>query len=355
MIVDKTVLEADSQPQEILHRHEQINYLSDILEPVADGDRVDGALIYGPTGTGKTATSKFLCERLEQQTGEILTQHIDCWSNSNRTAILHRLLEGISRTLPGINRTTPTDELSQELRERLECPYVVILDEADQIEDQAIFYELYQNPLVTMLLIANDDEEFFAPLEQRVDSRLITIPRIHFRKYSDSELVSILEARADAALEPDSIRRDELAVIADAAAGDARVAIGVLRNAAEQASREGLDRITGEVILSVLEIAQQEVRRETMSSLNTHQRALLEILVDSGTLQMGELYPKYCEAVDDPKTDRTVRNYLRKMRHYNLVEIEGKKSQTKYSPDDVLDDQLDQRETQVISPAYDVG
>ena len=34
MIVDKTVLEADSQPQEILHRHEQINYLSEILESV---------------------------------------------------------------------------------------------------------------------------------------------------------------------------------------------------------------------------------------------------------------------------------------------------------------------------------
>lgn len=61
------------------------------------------------------------------------------------------------------------------------------------------------------------------------------------RKLPSVFIRSGVDPGADAALELDSIRRDELAVIADAAAGDACVAISVLRNAVEQASREGLD------------------------------------------------------------------------------------------------------------------
>ncbi|SDL08498.1 Cdc6/Cdc18 family protein [Natronorubrum texcoconense] len=338
MIVEKTVLEADSQPQEILHRHDQISYLSDILEPVAAGDRVDGALIYGPTGTGKTATSRFLCDRLEQESEAVETAYVDCWGNSNRTAILHRILEGVGLSPSGLHRKTPTDELSQTLKRELESPLVVILDEADQIEDQAVLYELYENPQVTMLLIANDDEEFFARLEQRVDSRLVTVPRIHFRKYHDTELVSILDDRADAGLEPESVQRDELAVIADAAAGDARVAIGILRNAAEHARRDGASQIDSGIIESVTHATKREVRRKTISSLNSHQRVLLEILIENGTLGMGELYPRYCDRVAEPKGKRMVRNDLGKMSHYNLVDREGETRSREYSPDETLVD-----------------
>ena len=49
-------------------------------------------------------------------------------------------------------------------------PLIVILDEADQVEEQPVFYELYQNLYVTILLIANDDEEFIAPLKQGANS-----------------------------------------------------------------------------------------------------------------------------------------------------------------------------------------
>ena len=354
MIVDKTVLEADSQPQEILHRHEQINYLSEILEPVADGDRVDGALIYGPTGTGKTATSRFLCDRLEHESADIQTAYIDCWSNSNRPAILHRLLEESNLPSTSLHRRTPSDELSKELRQELDSPFVVILDEADQIEDQAVLYELYENPLVTKLLIANDDEEFFAALEQRVDSRLVTIPRIHFRKYTDNELVSILEARAEAGLEPGVIGHDEFLTIADAAAGDARVAIGILRNVAEYATRDGLERITTRDIREHVPIARREVRQKTISSLNPHQRVLLELLVEHGELGMSDLYPKYEDAVDDPYVTRTIRTYLNKMVHYNLVEIEGKRKKRRYRPAPEIDPDVFNREAGAIGTTYEV-
>lgn len=349
MIRDKTVLQADSQPSEILHRHEQINYLSEILRPVVDGERVDGALLYGPTGAGKTCTSKFILERLSDERADVQTAHLDCWNNATRPAILHRLVEtvGLQR---GLTRSTPADDVSKRLQDDLETPLVVILDEADQIEDQQVLYDLYRNPLVTMVLIANDDEEFFAGLESRVNSRLITIPRIQFRKYTDAELTEILAHRADAGLADDAIQRDALAVIADAAAGDARVAIGILRNVAERAQREGLERITGEVILSVVDVARKEVRQQTLSSLNTHQRVLLEILCEHGQMGMGDLYSRYEDRVENPRSERMVRKHLAKMAHYDLIETEGEKSGREYRAANALVDPRGGK--QVIGPGY---
>ncbi|MDY7083192.1 MAG: hypothetical protein SXQ77_12500 [Halobacteria archaeon] len=37
----------------------------------------------------------------------------------------------------------------------------------------------------------------------------------------------------------------------------------------------------------------------------------------------GELYEKYRQESDNPVTKRTVRNYINKMDHYNLVESAG--------------------------------
>ena len=37
----------------------------------------------------------------------------------------------------------------------------------------------------------------------------------------------------------------------------------------------------------------------------------------------GDLYQEYRNRVENPKSDRTVRNYLKKMIRYNLVTAEG--------------------------------
>ncbi|EMA33866.1 Cdc6/Cdc18 family protein, partial [Halobiforma nitratireducens] len=252
MIVNRDVLEAEFVPSEILHRHSEIEHLSAVLDPLQSGGRVDGALLYGPTGTGKTCTSQWLLERLEQQHDDIHTTHIDCWSNSSRAAVLHRLNEAVNgpeRTR--LTRSSPADEIVRKLKHDLEQPFVVILDEADQVEEEVVLYELYETPNVTTLLIANDDAEFFAPLADRVGSRLTTLPRLEFPAYEPDELVSILEERADHGLRPDAIGPDCLEVIARTADGDARVAIGILRNAAEKARATGADRISNEIVLEV--------------------------------------------------------------------------------------------------------
>ncbi|MFC7157703.1 hypothetical protein ACFQPA_19945 [Halomarina halobia] len=61
----------------------------------------------------------------------------------------------------------------------------------------------------------------------------------------------------------------------------------------------------------------------SIETLTPHQRALYDILAEEGELEPADLYAAYQERVDEPKTDRTVRNYLQKLAQYNLITITG--------------------------------
>lgn len=98
----------------------------------------------------------------------------------------------------------------------------------------------------------------------------------------------------------------ELQIMADAAAGDARTAIGILRTAAGYADREGVGEITHDAIPE----AKSEIHQKRLDKLNPHQQALCGIITDAGEIGLSDLYEGITEHVDNPKTKRMVRNSL---------------------------------------------
>ena len=62
--------------------------------------------------------------------------------------------------------------------------------------------------------------------------------------------------------ESDVITDKQLYQIADAAAGDARLAIGMLRSAASTADRENHDKITNDILLDAAEDAQAQIKQK---------------------------------------------------------------------------------------------
>jgi cell division control protein 6 len=62
---NKEVLRPSYTPRKLPHREEQINNMATILVTALRGDTPSNILIYGKTGTGKTASAKFVSEELE--------------------------------------------------------------------------------------------------------------------------------------------------------------------------------------------------------------------------------------------------------------------------------------------------
>jgi cell division control protein 6 len=62
---NKEVLRPSYTPHELPHRTEQINQMATILVSALRGDTPSNILIYGKTGTGKTASAKFVSQELE--------------------------------------------------------------------------------------------------------------------------------------------------------------------------------------------------------------------------------------------------------------------------------------------------
>ena len=332
MIQDARVLQPQFIPNEIEHRNQEVNALSNTLKPIMDGHPGETSLLLGPSGAGKTCLANYTVERLRENILDINMQYVNCWQEYTRFQVLYRILEGIGNTVDIHRRSTPKDELLDRLQGYDGPQFVAILDEVDQLEDKSILYDLYRMPNITMILISNREEDVFSQLDDRLTSRLQTCVRIPFEKYHLDELVAILSARIQCGLSEGTIGNEQLSLIADAAAGDARVAIGILRNAARRADQSGTDHITTDIVHEAVPDGRHEVRQKTIDQLNLHQRVLYEILDEQGKLDPGELYEAYRERVDEPKTNRTVRNHLKKMEHYRLVIAEGKNRARTYRP-----------------------
>jgi orc1/cdc6 family replication initiation protein len=320
MIRDARVLQDDFLPQEVVHRHEEMNRLSAALDPVVDGGRPEDALVVGPSGAGKTCLARYAVSELERE-ADVETQYVDCWQHSSRFRILYRILEGVAPTYD-IHRSTPRDELLQRI-EGLETPYVVILDEVDQVADADILRELYGIPHVTTICIANRERDVVGPLDERLRSRLRSSVTVEFDAYSDEALVAILADRVKWGLVEGAVSERQLATIANAAAGNARDAISILRTAAREAEHEGSSGIGDAHIETSIPEAQTAVRQKAVQKLSEHQRVVYEVLEEDGPLSPKELYARYQSAVEEPRTKRTVRSYLGKLEQYNLVTAAG--------------------------------
>lgn len=332
MIRDARVLRPEFVPREVEHRNAEVNALSNALRPIVDGEPGETTLLLGPSGAGKTCVARHTVERLRENVLDFDSQYVNCWQDYTRFRVLYEVLDGIGRTVDVHRQSTPTDELLDRIRAYDGPQCVVVLDEVDQLEEKTPLYDLYRARNISLILIANREEELFAQFDDRLTSRFHSSERVQFDKYRLDELVSILDARARWALAEDAVGERELALVADAAAGDARVAIAVLRNAARRAEQSDREAITADVVNDAVPEGRREVRRKAVEQLHPHQRALYEILDETDELSPGDLYEEYASRVDEPKTKRTVRNYLSKMSRYGLVVAEGEKRARTYRP-----------------------
>jgi Cdc6-like AAA superfamily ATPase len=322
-------------------------YFEDLGEPVAESIDAADTVCFFKFGTAFATASVFMfvvgigckhgfdiaqytLEKPRQSTVKLNTQYVNCWEDHTHFSVLYRVLEGIDNTLDIHQKATPQDVLLERLHDYHGPPYIVILDEADQLDTIDVLYELLRTRRLPFILITNDNDTLIPRFDERLASRLRTATRIQFDPYSFDALTSILGDRVRGGSTPTPTDR-QLEAIADAAAGGARVAIGTLRQAAQRATSQSTDTITDTHIEAAVPDAKVEIKQENLSRLTRHQRVLYDIIHDHTTIDPRPLYEQYSAEVGSSKTRRMVRNYLSKLEHHNLISAIGNDRGRKYS------------------------
>ncbi len=138
---DKSLLQINYQPDEILHRGEQIKQIASILAPVLRGEKTSNLFLYGKTGTGKTLSIQYVKEQLlkrikEHEGGKVRIEYLNC-KLKKVSDTEYRILAELIKKLGGKVPVTglPTQSVYNTFIELIDSEkqlVVLILDEIDQ-------------------------------------------------------------------------------------------------------------------------------------------------------------------------------------------------------------------------------
>ncbi len=110
---NKEVLRPSYTPGKLPHREEQINNMATILVTALRGDTPSNILIYGKTGTGKTASATFVSDELESTSQKY---DVPCeveYINCEVTDTQYRVLAQLANKFVDENRDVIEDELAE--------------------------------------------------------------------------------------------------------------------------------------------------------------------------------------------------------------------------------------------------
>lgn len=315
---NREILRPSYIPDELPHRKEQINQLASILVTALRGDRPSNVLIFGKTGTGKTASVKYLGKEIQKADSKF-NRVTYLYMNCEVVDTQYGVLQNIGNMFIGdFNERIPftgwsTERVYNILREKIDDTnrvVILVLDEIDKLVYKSgddVLYHLsrinddLQRAKVSLIGISND-LKFTEFLDPRVKSRLGE-EKMVFPPYNAEQLRDILKQRSDLAFFSGVVEPAVAPLCSALAAqehGDARRALDLLRVAAEIAERNGDDKVTEAHVYKAKNKIELDCVTEAIRTLPTQSKlVLMSILLNEdrgdGRLTTGDVYETYRE------------------------------------------------------------
>ena len=321
IVKNKKILQSSYIPDNLPHRMDKINEIVEIIAPALNRDKPSNILIFGKTGTGKTAVMNFVGKELrkadeKQQNCSYI--YVNCEVVDTTYGILYNISNQIitdpSKRIPFTGWSL--DKILAELTDYIDKEdkvFIIVLDEIDrsfQKNGDDIFYflttinEVLQK--VSIIGITNN-VNFTELLGQRVKSRLGE-EKIIFPPYNVEQLQDILTARARDAFDEGVLDDDVIPYCAALSAqemGDARRALDLLRLAADFAERNGDSKVTGAHVRYAKNKIELDAVSEVVKTLTIQSKIVLMSIIrntenDMTTMTTGDVYSMYkfiCESI----------------------------------------------------------
>lgn len=338
---DEDVLREDYQPTTLEERDDELEKFKAYLQPVINGKQPRNVFLYGKTGVGKTAATKYLLNHLEADAEQyadlsISTVYCNCEDLTSSYQVAVELVNRFRSADQQISTTGyPLNEVYSKLYEELEAvggTVLIVLDEVDQIgNDDSILYQLpraraneYLETAKVGIIGISNDFKFREGLDPRVEDTLCE-REIHFPPYDAADLQAILDRRSELAFHANVLAEDIVPLCGAFAAqdrGSARQALDLLFEAGDLARRNGTERVTESEVRRARELLEKRQIEQSLLDLTTHGHLTLfaiALLADDAKtpVRKSHVYDRYerlTHTLDrDALSDRSVHSHLNEL------------------------------------------
>jgi archaeal cell division control protein 6 len=351
---NRNALSTEFVPDDLPFRDDQIANVAQVLAPALLGSKPSNLLLYGKTGTGKTAVAALVLRKLLKQddTKQILTCYVNCRLAGTEYLTLKKVADSLrtdkEEEIPktGLSISEVINRIFKAIS-RNKTHLVLVLDEIDYLVNAGddTLYKFTRSGedtapgFLTIIGISND-LRFKEGLDARVLSSLGE-EELVFPPYTTEELRSILTERTKIAFKPGAVPATTINLCAALAAsehGDARRAIDLLRVAGEVAEREGRQQVDEESIRSASDKIERDTVEVALHSLPLQTKVI--IIAASkfpGGTSTGEVYLTYTNLAKKSNvevlTQRRVSGILAELDVLGLVDAavvsKGRRGRTK--------------------------
>ena len=334
---DKKPLDHRFLPEKLVHREEQIRQIAKYWIDALNEVTPSNVTLYGKTGTGKTAASKFAREQLLDAANNknvfVKVEYIRCTDYTTEYQVIAQLCQKLGRDVP--NRGWTKGEIVNTFRDIFKTNafgkkliLIVILDEIDMLLDKdgdGILYTLTRTDNVSVLSISNY-LDFKNLIKSRVTSSL-NDKEIVFPPYGADQLSDILSERAELAFS-DGVLNDDVIPLCSAMAakeeGDARYALDLLKNAGELAFDEDSEKVTSEHVKMAKDRIEHNKVTEIIQTLPLQQQRVLEAILNltkqDEEISSGKLYEEYKElSKKDAVTYRRIFDFINELELLGII------------------------------------
>ena len=342
---DRNILQDNYVPPRLLHRDAQIRDLVNILAPAYEGRMPSHLLIYGKTGTGKTAVvTQVLNDIKAKATPEAGVEFVslNCAGADTEYAVLKNLtnsLTGPNEKKIGEKMGTSSvlDEFKNALQRKSKL-LLIVLDEIDMLvkaKGDGVLYSLSNlnaelpKSRVAIIGVSNDlkvTQYFDARVSSRLNEQSVVFP-----PYNQPQLRDILHDRARQVLAPGALAEGTLERCAAMGAiehGDARRAIALMRLSIQAAEREGARQITEDHVKKASVELERNAIEQCIRTLPPQEKFLLWaflVAYDKTPKPMptGQVYEVYQTLMGkiglSPLSQKTITDYISDLDNLGLI------------------------------------